>query len=172
MWPVGATLYCSTQASHCGGFSCCTAWALGSRASVVVVHGLSCFLACGIFLYQGSNPCPLLCKVDSYHCTTREALCRFFLILSKKQLLVSLIFYIFLFDILFISTINFIIIFICYLWVLFALSYFLKYIIMLLICDLFSFYVLVAINFALCTALVASHQFWCVVFLFSFISRY
>ena len=30
--------------SHCGGFSCCGAWALGMRASVVVAHGLS---SCG-----------------------------------------------------------------------------------------------------------------------------
>ena len=28
-------------ASHCGGFSCCRAWALGVRASVVVACGLS-----------------------------------------------------------------------------------------------------------------------------------
>ena len=31
---------CSTQASHCNGFSCCGAQALGSRASVVAAHGL------------------------------------------------------------------------------------------------------------------------------------
>ena len=36
----GATLCCGAQASHCGGFSCCGAWALGARASVVVAHGL------------------------------------------------------------------------------------------------------------------------------------
>ena len=41
---VGATLHCGAQASHCGGFSCCGAWALGTRASVVVAHGLS---SCG-----------------------------------------------------------------------------------------------------------------------------
>ena len=28
------------QASHCRGFSCCRAWALGKRASVVVAHRL------------------------------------------------------------------------------------------------------------------------------------
>ena len=33
------------RASHCGGFSCCGAWALGVRASVVVAHGLS---SCGL----------------------------------------------------------------------------------------------------------------------------
>ena len=40
----GATLPCSTRASHLGGFSCCGARALGTRASVVVAHGLS---SCG-----------------------------------------------------------------------------------------------------------------------------
>ena len=38
-----ATLHCGAQASHCGGFSCCGAWALGARASVVVAHGLSSY---------------------------------------------------------------------------------------------------------------------------------
>ena len=33
--------HCSTQASHCGGFSCCGAQTLGARISVVVAHGLS-----------------------------------------------------------------------------------------------------------------------------------
>ena len=32
----GATLCCGAGASHCGGFSCCRARALGARASVVV----------------------------------------------------------------------------------------------------------------------------------------
>ena len=36
----GATLHCGAPASHCGGFSCCGARALGMRASVVVAHGL------------------------------------------------------------------------------------------------------------------------------------
>ena len=35
----GATLRCSVQASHCGGFSCCGAQALGAQASVVVARG-------------------------------------------------------------------------------------------------------------------------------------
>ena len=36
-----ATLHCGgARASHCGGFSCCRAWAVGTRASVVVAHGL------------------------------------------------------------------------------------------------------------------------------------
>ena len=40
----GATLRCSAWASHCGGFSCCRAWALGSWTSVAVACGLS---SCG-----------------------------------------------------------------------------------------------------------------------------
>ena len=35
---------CGTQPSHCGGFSCCGAQALGTWASVVVECGLS---SCG-----------------------------------------------------------------------------------------------------------------------------
>ena len=38
---------------HCGGFSCRGVQALGSRALVVLAHGLSCPMACGIV------PCPL-----------------------------------------------------------------------------------------------------------------
>ena len=38
---VGTTLHCGAQVSHCGGLSCCRAWALGSRASVIVACGLS-----------------------------------------------------------------------------------------------------------------------------------
>ena len=37
----GATLPCGARASHCGGFSCCRAWDLGTWASVVAAHGLS-----------------------------------------------------------------------------------------------------------------------------------
>ena len=42
----GTTLHCGAQVSHCGGFSCCRARALGSRALgsralVIVACGLS-----------------------------------------------------------------------------------------------------------------------------------
>ena len=40
----GATLRCGAWASHCSGFSCCGAQALGTQASVVVARGLS---SCG-----------------------------------------------------------------------------------------------------------------------------
>ena len=38
---------------------------LQSAGSVVVAHGLSCSAACGIFLDQDSNPCPLHWQADS-----------------------------------------------------------------------------------------------------------
>ena len=41
---MGATVRRSARASHCGGFSCCGAQALGVQASVGVVRGLS---SCG-----------------------------------------------------------------------------------------------------------------------------
>ena len=42
-------------------------WSTNSRraGSVVVAHGPSCSVACGIFLDQGSNPCPLHWQADS-----------------------------------------------------------------------------------------------------------
>ena len=50
----------------------CEARALGTQASivrlagsVVVVHGLSCPVACGILVDQGLNPCRLHWQVDS-----------------------------------------------------------------------------------------------------------
>ena len=41
---AGATLRCGVWSSHCSGFSCCGAQALGTWASVVVSRGLS---SCG-----------------------------------------------------------------------------------------------------------------------------
>ena len=68
---------CSPQASHCSGFSCCRAQALGawasvavapgfsSTGSVVVVCGLSHPAARGIFPDQGLNSCLLHWQADS-----------------------------------------------------------------------------------------------------------
>ena len=61
---VGATLHRGARASHYRGLS------LRSRdsrrsGSVVVAHGPSCSVACGIFPDQGSNPCPLHWQADS-----------------------------------------------------------------------------------------------------------
>ena len=44
-------LFVAAQVSHCSGFSCCRAWALGH--TVVEAHGLNCSAACGIFLDWG-----------------------------------------------------------------------------------------------------------------------
>ena len=44
-----------------------------STGSIVVVHGLSCFTACGIFLDQGSNPCLLHWQVDSLPLSHQES---------------------------------------------------------------------------------------------------
>ena len=46
---------CGVWASHCGGFSCCRASALGHVGSVVAAHRLSWPTAHGIFPDQGSN---------------------------------------------------------------------------------------------------------------------
>ena len=56
---------CGAQASHCGDFSCCGAWALGHTSSVAVVRGLRCPVIYGILLGRGSNLCPLHWRVDS-----------------------------------------------------------------------------------------------------------
>ena len=65
---AGATRRCGALASHCGASSCYGAWALGTRASVVVArglqsagpvvvaHGLHCPAACGNLPDQGLNP--------------------------------------------------------------------------------------------------------------------
>ena len=55
-----------TWASDCVVLYCCEAQDLGAQASVVVMHRLSCFMECGIFLDLGSNPCPLHWQADSY----------------------------------------------------------------------------------------------------------
>ena len=42
-------LRCGARASHCRGFSCCGARALGAQASVVVARGLS---SCGLWALE------------------------------------------------------------------------------------------------------------------------
>ena len=61
----GLPFCCGVQASHCGGFSCCSAWVQGYTGPVVLGHRLSCSTACRIFLDQGSNLCLLHWQVDS-----------------------------------------------------------------------------------------------------------
>ena len=55
------------------GFSLWWLLLLQSTGSVVVTCRLSCSMACGIFLDQGSNPCPLHWQVDSSPLRHREA---------------------------------------------------------------------------------------------------
>ena len=58
-------LWQSTGSRHaCGSVIAVCKWQ--SAGSVVVVHGLSCSQACGIFPDQGSNPCPLHRQANSY----------------------------------------------------------------------------------------------------------
>ena len=55
---------------QCMGFSLWWLLLLQSTGSVVVTYRFICSKACGIFPNQGSNWCPLHCKVDSqplYH---------------------------------------------------------------------------------------------------------
>ena len=58
------------SSSRCAGLSLSRPlllWSTGSRraGSAVVAHGPSCSVACGIFLDQGANPCPLHWQADS-----------------------------------------------------------------------------------------------------------
>ena len=84
---AGATLCCGAHVPHCGGFSCCGAQALGTRASVVVARGFS---SCGTQAQQlwftglvaprhvGSSRIrartrvPCIGRQILNHCTTRE----------------------------------------------------------------------------------------------------
>ena len=59
---------CSVQ-SYCGGFSSCWTRPLGTQASVVVMHRLSCPGACGIFLARGQTGIPCLAL---NHWTTKK----------------------------------------------------------------------------------------------------
>ena len=54
---VYSALWCT--GFSCSNASCCWAQSLGHGGSLVVVWGLSCSTACGIFPYQGSNLYPL-----------------------------------------------------------------------------------------------------------------
>ena len=56
---------CSAQVSHCSGSSCCRALNLETEGFRSCGTGLSCSVACGIFLHQGSNSSPLHWQADS-----------------------------------------------------------------------------------------------------------
>ena len=67
---VGSSLQC--QASHCSGFSCCRARALGAWASVVVAHGLSCSRHVGSSGTRARTPVPCIGRWILNHWATRE----------------------------------------------------------------------------------------------------
>ena len=76
----GLLFRCSAQASHCSGFSCCGSRALGTRASVVVAHGLQQLWLTDLVAPQhvGSSRTgdqthvPFIGRQILNHCTTRE----------------------------------------------------------------------------------------------------
>ena len=57
---------------YCGGFFLRSTDSRGV-GSVVVVCGLSCSLACGVFAEEESNMCPLHWQTILNHLTTRES---------------------------------------------------------------------------------------------------
>ena len=81
---AGATLRRGAWASHYRGL---LLWSTGSRraGSVVVAHGPSCSAACGIFLDQGSNPCPLHQQADSQPLLHQGSPKQFFFLSGKNQ---------------------------------------------------------------------------------------
>ena len=68
----GAVPHCGEQASHCSALSGRGAQALGSRASAVVAHRLSCSAPCGTILARGLNPCPCSGRRIIICCTTKD----------------------------------------------------------------------------------------------------
>ena len=70
---AGATLRCGVRASHCGGFSCCRARALGMRASVVWLAGLVAPRHVGSSRTMARTRVPCIGRQILNHCTTREA---------------------------------------------------------------------------------------------------
>ena len=80
----GLLYSCSAWASHCGGFFCCRAQTLGPVDLVTVAHGTK--MAWGLFLDQGSNPCPCIGRQIVNHWTTREVpLATFSSLFTKRR---------------------------------------------------------------------------------------
>ena len=64
---------CCTRASHCGGFSCCGARALGLVGSVAVTLRLGCSKAGGSSQTRDQTHIPCIVRGILNHWTTREA---------------------------------------------------------------------------------------------------
>ena len=68
----GSTLHCGARSSHCGGFSCCRAWALGAQASVVVQHaGLVAPWHVGSSQTRAGTHVPCIGKIGRASCRER-----------------------------------------------------------------------------------------------------
>ena len=57
------------------------------EAQILVVHRLTCSMACGIFLDQGLNLCLCIGRWTLNHWTTREVLKHFYIVTQKLLLL-------------------------------------------------------------------------------------
>ena len=111
------------SSSRCAGLSPSRPLLLrstGSRCagSVVVAHGPSCSVACGIFPDQGSNPCPLHWQADSQPLCHQGSPETLILLFPNNKLFIHLFSLDFLFSISLISAFIFIISF-CLLWLYF-----------------------------------------------------
>ena len=67
-----AVASCGAWALGHAGFSSCSSWTLEHRLKVVI-QGLSCSAACGIFMDQGSNPCFLHWQANSLLLSHQES---------------------------------------------------------------------------------------------------
>ena len=63
LWNMGSKAFGLQKLRHVA--SVVTVPGLQSTGNTIVVHGLSCSLACGILLDQGQNPCLLYWQADS-----------------------------------------------------------------------------------------------------------
>ena len=72
MQRLGVTVRCSVLASHCSGFFCCGAWALGCAGSVAVARGLCCPMARGIFPTMDQTHILCIGRQILIHCATRK----------------------------------------------------------------------------------------------------
>ena len=70
----GATLRCGARASHCGGFSCCGARALGVQAQKLWHTGLVAPWHVGSSQTRARTCVPCIARLILNHCATREVL--------------------------------------------------------------------------------------------------
>ena len=61
---------CAVQTSHCGGISCCRVWALGTQASVVLMHVAPWHV--GTSRTRDRTHVPCIGRQIPNHWTTRE----------------------------------------------------------------------------------------------------